>query len=390
MGMLTMRCKNTLLPAIFMLLLLPLIVSSAFAQKPKVGEPAPEIALEKVVSPPSVAVPTLASLRGKVVVLEFWGVWCGHCVENIPHLNELADKFGPRGVEFLSISDDREKVVREFLEKTKINGTVAVDADSSAIKRYEVIGFPTTYIIGRDGKILAETHPALINDDTMEDALAGRPLRLKEEKAEVSAKPTPKPLFEVWVRPSASDKMVGGYGPYGVYAEALPPKVCLAWAFGVPESRVVLETTLPDEKYDIKAEGSPQDKNTLPALQLALSSALGVTVTREEREVEAYVLAQLPGQSHKLQIPGPESTNGGRSQDNVSGTNLDLKNLLLFLDNSTGIPVVDETGLKEKYTYDLKAIEKDYESLRKAVREQLGLDLRKERRTLSVMVVRKA
>ncbi|MBE0712505.1 MAG: TIGR03435 family protein [Candidatus Aminicenantes bacterium] len=385
-----MRCNNTLLPATFMLLLLPLIVSSAFAQKPKVGEPAPEIALEKVVSPPSVSVPTLASLRGKVVVLEFWGVWCGHCVENIPHLNELADKFGPRGVEFLSISDDREKVVREFLEKTKINGTVAVDADSSAIKRYGVIGFPRMFIIGRDGKILAETHPALINDDTMEDALAGRPLRLKEEKAEVSAKPTPKPLFEVWVRPSASDKVVGGYGPYGVYAEALPPKVCLAWAFGVPESRVVLETTLPDEKYDIKAEGSPQDKNTLPALQLALSSALGVTVTREEREVEAYVLAQLPGQSHKLQIPGPESTNGGRSQDNVSGTNLDLKNLLLFLDSSTGIPVVDETGLKEKYTYDLKAVEKDYESLRKAVREQLGLDLRKERRTLSVMVVRKA
>lgn len=388
--MLTMRCKNALLPATFMLLLLPLIVSSAFAQKPKVGEPAPEIALEKVVSPPSVSVPTLASLRGKVVVLEFWGVWCGHCVENIPHLNELADKFGPRGVEFLSISDDREKVVREFLEKTKINGTVAVDADSSAIKRYGVIGFPRMFIIGRDGKILAETHPALINNDTMEDALAGRPLRLKEEKAEVSAKPTPKPLFEVWVRPSASDKMVGGYGPYGVYAEALPPKVCLAWAFGVPESRVVLETTLSDEKYDIKAEGSPQDKNTLPALQLALSSALGVTVTREEREVEAYVLAQLPGQSHRLQIPGPESTNGGRSQDNVSGTNLDLKNLLLFLDNSTGIPVVDETGLKEKYTYDLKAVEKDYESLRKAVREQLGLDLRKERRTLSVMVVRKA
>ena len=344
----------------------------------------------KVVSPPSVSVPTLVSLRGKVVVLEFWGVWCGHCVENIPHLNKLSDKFGPRGVEFLSISDDREKVVREFLEKTKINGTVAVDANSSVIKRYGVIGFPTMFIIGRDGKILAETHPALINEDTMEDALAGRPLRLKDEKAEVSVKLTLKPLFEVWVRPSASDKMVGTYGPYRVYAEALPPKACLAWAFGVPANRIMLETPLPDEKYDIKAEGSLHDKNTLPALQLALRSALGVTVMREEREVEAYVLAQFPGQSHKLQIPGPESTGGGASEDNVSVTNSDLKDLLRFLDDSTGIPVVDETGLKEKYTYDLKAVEKDYESLRKAVREQLGLDLRKERRKLPVLVIRRA
>ena len=151
------------------------------------------------------------------MILEFWGVWCGHCVENIPHLNALADKFGPRGVEILSISDDREKVVRDFLAKTKIAGTVALDIDASVIKQYEVIGYPTTYIISRDGKVLAETQPSLINDDTMEDALAGRPLRLRGEKTEVSAKPVPQqPLFEVWVRPAASDRMVQGAGPYRV------------------------------------------------------------------------------------------------------------------------------------------------------------------------------
>jgi len=385
-----MRYKNTLFPATFALLFIPLVVSSVLTQKPKVGETAPEIELEKVISPPSTPVPTLARLRGKVVVLEFWSVWCGHCVENIPHLNKLTDKFGPRGVEFLSVSDDREKVVREFLETTKINGAVAVDVDSSAIKRYGIKGFPTTYIIGRDGKVLAETHPALITEDTMQDALAGRPLRLKEEKAEVSAKPTPKPLFEVWVRPSLSDQMVGGRSPYGINAGGLPPKVCLAWAYGVPGSRVLLETTLPNEKYDMRAEGTPQGKNTLPALQLALGSVLGVTVTREEREVETYVLAQIPGRSHKLQKPGPEAATGGTSRDSVSDTNSNLELLLMFLDDRTGVPAVDETGLKEKYTYDLKVVEKDYESLRQAVREQLGLDLRKERRKLPVLVVRKS
>ncbi len=271
------------------------------------------------------------------MILEFWGVWCGHCVENIPHLNALADKFGPRGVEILSISDDREKVVRDFLAKTKIAGTVALDIDASVIKQYEVIGYPTTYIIGRDGKVLAETQPSLINDDTMEDALAGRPLRLRGEKTEVSAKPVPQPLFEVWVRPAASDRMVGGYGPYRVNAEALPPKVCLAWAFSVFENRIVLETTLPDEKYDMKAEGAPRDKNTLPALQLALSSALGVVVTREERDVEAYVLARIPGENHKLQKPGPESGSAGANDQNqVSGTNSDLGPLLRASTRSRG------------------------------------------------------
>jgi uncharacterized protein (TIGR03435 family) len=384
-----MKRNKVPIPGLPVLILLSVVASSAFAQKPKVGELAPEITLEKVVSPESAGVPTLAGLRGKLVVLEFWGVWCGHCVENIPHLNAIADKFGPRGVALISVSDDREKVVRAFLEKTKIKGIVALDVDASAIKRYEVTGFPTTYIIGRDGRVLAETHPASVNDDTIEDALADRPLRLRKEKAEVSAKPTPKPLFEVWVRPAVSDKMVGGRGPYGVNAEALPPKVCIAWAFGVPESRVLLETALPDEKYDIRAEGTPQDKNTLPALQLALSSVLGVTVTREEREVEIYVLARIPGQSHKLQKPGPESAGAGWNQDSVSGTNSPLSVLLSFLDQSTGMPVIDETELKDNYTFDLKAAKKDYESLRGAVRGQLGLDLRKERRKLLVIVVRK-
>ncbi len=385
-----MRPNKVQVSGISVLVLLSVVVSSAFAQKPKVGELAPEITLEKVVSPESAGVPTLAGLRGKVVVLEFWGVWCGHCVENIPHLNAIADKFGPRGVELVSVSDDREKVVRAFLEKTTIKGIVAVDVDASAIKRYEVTGFPTTYIIGRDGKVLAETHPASINDDTIEDALADRPLRLKKENAEVSAKPMPKPLFEVWVRPAASDRMVGGRSPYGVNAEALSPKVCIAWAFGVPESRVLLETALPDEKYDIRAEGTPQDKNTLPALQLALSSVLGVTVTREEREVDVYVLAQILGQSHRLQKPGPESASAGWNQESVSGTNSALSVLLSFLDQSTGVPVIDETGLKDNYTFDLGAAQKDYESLRGAIRDQLGLDLRKERRKLLVVIVRKA
>jgi uncharacterized protein (TIGR03435 family) len=151
-----------------------------------------------------------------------------------------------------------------------------------------------------------------------------------------------------------------------------------------------LETILPDEKYDIKAEGTPRDRNTLPALQLALGSVLGVAVIREERDVETYVLAQVPGMSHKLQRPGPESASAGWGQDSVSGTNSDLSVLVSFLDQAAGVPVIDETGLKDKYTFDLKAEKVDYEGLRAAIRDQLGLVLRKERRKLQVVVVRKA
>jgi thiol-disulfide isomerase/thioredoxin len=104
---------------IFTTLLAVSLSATGFAQQPKVGERAPEIALEKVVSPQSALAVTMAGLRGKVVVMEFWGLWCGYCKQSIPHLNQLADKFGPRGVEFISTSSDHEKYTYELTVEGK-------------------------------------------------------------------------------------------------------------------------------------------------------------------------------------------------------------------------------------------------------------------------------
>lgn len=183
---------------------------------------------------------------------------------------------------------------------------------------------------------------------------------------------------------------MGGYGPFGATGYSIDAATALAWAFNVPESRVIAETPLTDEKYDFKAAGSDKDPRPLQALQIALSSALGVKATQEDREVDVYVLSTIAGQPHKLEKPGPEKTSAGASRDGISGTNYSLDWLVNALDGRAKTPVIDETGLKDKFTYDLKFTATDFESLRKALREQLGLDLRKEKRKLSVLVVRRA
>lgn len=84
----------------------------------KVGSPAPPLTLKDVLQAPEHTNGTWEELRGKAVVIEFWATWCGGCVDNIPHINELAEKFASRPLQFISITDEMDvEPVKRFLER---------------------------------------------------------------------------------------------------------------------------------------------------------------------------------------------------------------------------------------------------------------------------------
>lgn len=98
---------------------------------------------------------SLDSLQGKVVLLDFWGTWCGPCVESVPDLRQLHKKYAnePSFV-LIGISSDRDdKVWREFTEKNKMAWPQYRDKDGKILRAFRVGSFPTYVILDHEGII---------------------------------------------------------------------------------------------------------------------------------------------------------------------------------------------------------------------------------------------
>lgn len=135
------------------------------------GKPAPEL---KGHDPLRDIDFSLADLKGKYVVIDFWATWCKGCVMGLPHIKELYDKYHDKGLEVLAMSSDYEvNVWKQYMEShdmkdyynilvfedasTDESGRILNDSrDNRQSCRYNVTFIPRTFLIGPDGNIIGD------------------------------------------------------------------------------------------------------------------------------------------------------------------------------------------------------------------------------------------
>jgi len=375
-----------------------LIAGAADAERPKVGDAAPPIGLERVLQAPPDAVATWDGLRGKVVVLEFWATWCGPCVAAVPHLNELAEKYQVRGVQFIAVTDEAADVVEPFLKKKPIHSWIGLDADRSMFTAYGVTGIPHTVIVGRDGTVLGVTWPAQLTAQVLDDALAGRKPDLPAtpegmgtvagiDPAEASAEP---PLYQVLIRPRAAGSTSMSRGPGKLTLDGYDLKRMCAVAWDVRPERVVLGDESSEHAYTAVVVAPPgHEEELLPMLRRALESTFGVRVRRESRDTEGFVLGVCDS-GVKLKETATSGSYSSAGNGTIEAVGMRLTDLAATLEGVVGKPVFDETGLAARYDIRLAWKDGDRESLERALREQSGLTLAPARRPTEVLVVETA
>ena len=99
----------------------------------------------------------LRSLRGNVVVLNFWASWCAPCKHEAPLLEAAARRFRSAGLVVVGVdAQDFRSDARRFIKRYGLTYPVVHDGGTSTLTHYDVIGFPETWFIDRAGHVVGE------------------------------------------------------------------------------------------------------------------------------------------------------------------------------------------------------------------------------------------
>ena len=118
----------------------------------RAGFPAPDFTLTGIDGRPY----RLADFRGKIVFLNLWATWCPPCREEMPSMETLHQRLRGRDFVMLAVSEDEAGVVavRPFVDQARITFPVLIDQAGLLSQRYGATGYPETFIIDRDGRVI--------------------------------------------------------------------------------------------------------------------------------------------------------------------------------------------------------------------------------------------
>ena len=99
---------------------------------------------------------SLGALKGKVVFLNFWATWCGPCRAEMPSMEALHGRYREKGLEILAVNcGESKEQVQTFMKNNGLTFTAVLDTDGKASGSYGIQAIPTSFLIDREGKIIA-------------------------------------------------------------------------------------------------------------------------------------------------------------------------------------------------------------------------------------------
>lgn len=144
------RMSRLLGPVPSLLVMAAILLAAASAYALRTGERAPEIGLRDLNGNQI----TMSSLRGRVVLVDFWASWCEPCAEEMPVLERLYRQYRGQGFTVVGVSQDRTlSNVQSFMREHRVSFPIVHDAAHQVAGRYRPPRMPSSYIVDRQGVV---------------------------------------------------------------------------------------------------------------------------------------------------------------------------------------------------------------------------------------------
>jgi thiol-disulfide isomerase/thioredoxin len=112
------------------------------------------------------------SIKGKVVLLEFWTTWCHYCLEEAPFVEKLSREFKDQGLTVLAVNvGESKKTVKKYLEQHPRSCRIVLTDDTNLAAMYAATVYPIYVVIDRDGNIAA-TQRGAAGENALRDSLS--------------------------------------------------------------------------------------------------------------------------------------------------------------------------------------------------------------------------
>ena len=326
----------------YLTLLLCLFAGTLSAQ-PIVDQYAPRVELSGYSSSRA----TEAEDAGKYLLVEFWATWCVPCIQELPHLEDIARSYGDR-LQVLSLTEQTDATVNEWLATQSVTfpGNIGHDYYGQTLFRYDVTSLPATFLIAPDGDLVWKGRPDQLTDAKL-DALLAAPSGTSRSRIRVNTGTTPGP-FGIQLSKAA------GRRPRNVEWERSYHLVdsltnVITRLSGVPPAYIEFEGDYPETVVGLSAFGDELDTDKAKAQALSiLQQEYDFTIGQGGAKRGRWVLTVAePG---KL---WPKTRFGGQHAARINYTdsgefeadNHPLKTVVKYLEDYTKTPIDNQTGL---------------------------------------------